>query len=316
MNYRREEERRSKVRAAFRQYISPELVEQLIREPSRLVLGGETREMSILFSDVRGFTSIAESFKDDPAGLTALMNRMLTSLSHPVIDRRGTIDKYMGDAIMAFWNAPLDDANHPINACEAALELSCRLDDLNAERRSEALKEGKPVADMQIGIGISTGISVVGNMGSDMRFDYSVLGDSVNLASRLEGLTATYGLRILIATETARRCTGKFAIVEIDRVQVKGKQNPETVYTIFGGNELAQNKQFLAFRDAFHAMLDHYRARDWHKALHSLGYCREADQEGRHAKLLAIYSSRITAFAANPPSSDWNGVFKAWLPAP
>jgi adenylate cyclase len=316
MNYRREEKRRSKVRAAFRQYISPDLVEQLIREPNRLVLGGETREMSILFSDVRGFTSIAESFKDNPAGLTALMNRMLSSLSHPIIDRRGTIDKYMGDAIMAFWNAPLDDANHPVNACEAALELSCKLDDLNAQRRKEALKEGKPVADMEIGIGICTGISVVGNMGSDIRFDYSVLGDSVNLASRLEALTATYGLRILIAAETARRCAGKFAVVEIDRVQVKGKHIPETVYTLFGGNELAQDKQFVAFRDAFHTMLNHYRARDWHKALDSLGYCREADQERRHGKLLAIYSSRITAFAANPPPSDWSGVFKAWIPAP
>jgi adenylate cyclase len=316
MNYRREEKRRSKVRAAFRQYISPDLVEQLIREPNRLVLGGETREMSILFSDVRGFTSIAESFKDNPAGLTALMNRMLTSLSHPIIDRGGTIDKYIGDAIMAFWNAPLNNANHPINACEAALELLCRLDDLNAERRREALKEGKPITDMEIGIGISTGISVVGNMGSDIRFDYSVLGDSVNLASRLEALTAAYGLRTLIAAETARWCTGKFAIVEIDRVQVKGKQNPETVYTLFGGNELAQNKQFVAFRDAFHTMLNHYRARDWHKALDSLGHCREADQEGQHGKLLAIYSSRITAFAANPPPSDWNGVFKAWIPTP
>jgi adenylate cyclase len=216
---------------------------------------------------------------------------------------------------MAFWNAPLDDANHPLNACVAALELLRRLDDLNAERRREALKEGKPVADMEIGIGISTGIGVVGNMGSDIRFDYSVLGDSVNLASRLEALTATYGLRILIAAETARRCAGKFAIAEVDRVQVKGKQDPETVYTLFGGNELAQNAQFVAFHDAFHTMLIHYRARNWDKALDSLGQCREADQEGRCGKLLAIYSSRITSFAANPPPPDWNGVFKAWVPA-
>jgi len=243
------------------------------------------------------------------------MNRMLTSLSHPIIDRRGTIDKYMGDAIMAFWNAPLDDANHPINACEAALELLRRLDDLNAERRREALKEGKPITDLEIGIGISTGISVVGNMGSDIRFDYSVLGDSVNLASRLEGLTATYGVRILISAETARRCAVRFAIVEIDRVQVKGKQNPETVYTLFGGSEFAQNNQFLAFRDAFQTMLDHYRAIDWHKALDSLGHCHQADQEGRLGKLVAVYSSRISAFAAKPPPSDWNGVFKAWVTA-
>ncbi len=197
MNYLREEKRRSQVRAAFRQYLSPDLVEQLIREPGRLILGGETREMSILFSDVRGFTSIAETFKDNPAGLTALMNRMLTSLSYPIIQRRGTIDKYIGDAIMAFWNAPLDDPNHALNACKTALELLTRVDQLNAERRQEGLLAGTPVADMQIGVGVSSGLSMVGNMGSDIRFDYSVLGDTVNFASRLEGLTAQYGLRIL-----------------------------------------------------------------------------------------------------------------------
>jgi adenylate cyclase len=315
MNYRREEERRGKIRAAFSQYISPDLVEQLIREPNRLVLGGETREISILFSDVRGFTSIAESFKDNPAGLTALMNRMLTSLSRPIIDRRGTIDKYMGDAIMAFWNAPLDDEDHPVNACEAALELTYRLDDLNAERRREAQKQGAPVTDMEIGIGISTGIAVVGNMGSDIRFDYSALGDRVNLASRLEGLTATYGLPILIAAETARRCTGKFAIVEVDRVQVKGKQDPETVYALFGGKEFAQKQQFISFCDAFHSMLNHYRARDWDKALECLGLCREADREGKRKRLLTIYFSRISEFAANPPPPDWKGVFKVRISA-
>ena len=192
MNYLREEKRRSQVRTAFRQYLSPVLVEQLIKEPGRLVLGGETREISILFSDVRGFTSIAESFMDNPAGLTALMNRMLTALSHPIIERRGTIDKYIGDAIMAFWNAPLDDPNHALNACEAALAILACLEKLNAERRQEAL---------QAGFGSGHGDrhryrhrhGVAGDMGSDIRFDYLRAQRYHQSASRLR--SADRGLR-------------------------------------------------------------------------------------------------------------------------
>jgi adenylate cyclase len=315
MNYIREEKRRTWVRAAFRQYLSPVLVEQLIREPGRLVLGGETREMSILFSDVRGFTSIAESFKSNPAGLTALMNRMLTSLSHPIIERRGTIDKYIGDAIMAFWNAPLDEPNHALNACEAALDILRRLDDLNEERRTEALRAGTTASDMVIGIGISTGISVVGNMGSDLRFDYSVLGDCVNLASRLEALTADYGLPILLGSETARCCSVELAIIEVDRVRVKGKQDAETIFTLLGGRELAQQDEFKSFQTAFLSLLSCYREKDWPLALLHLDRCRNIDRMGQFRKLLDLYSSRIANFAENPPPADWDGVFKAWAAA-
>ncbi len=314
LNYLREEKRRTQVRTAFRQYLSPDLVEQLIREPGRLVLGGETREMSIMFSDVRGFTSIAETFKDNPQGLTALMNRMLTSLSHPIIERRGTIDKYIGDAIMAFWNAPLDDPDHALNACETALEVLIRLDRLNAERRREALEAGTPVEDMQIGVGISSGLAVVGNMGSDIRFDYSVLGDKVNLAARLEGLTAHYGLRILVSEETARRCAGKLALIEVDRVLVKGKKEPETVHTVLGGPSIVQRKDFQDFQSAFASMLGHYRANRWPEALQDLDRCKKITPAGLD-KLLNVYSARITHFMKSPPASDWDGVFKAWVPA-
>ncbi|MGA7328316.1 MAG: adenylate/guanylate cyclase domain-containing protein [Rhodomicrobium sp.] len=311
MNYAREERRRTQVRAAFRQYLSPELVEQLIREPDRLVLGGETREMTILFSDVRGFTSIAESFKDNPAQLTALMNRMLTSLSLPIIARKGTIDKYIGDAIMAFWNAPLDDPNHALNACQAALELLQRLDSLNEERRLEALRAGTSVRDMEIGLGISTGLSVVGNMGSDMRFDYSVMGDSVNLASRLESLTSLYGLRILLASETARLCRGKLALIEVDRVRVKGKQDAETIYTVLGGLELASKEQFLVLRDSFSSMLANYRARAWQQALGDLRRCMDMESFSYLNTLFEIYIARINAYLGGPPPPDWDGVFNA-----
>ena len=315
LNYLREEKRRGQVRAAFRQYLSPDLVEQLIREPSRLVLGGETRQMSILFSDVRRFTTIAESFKENPAALTALMNRMLTSLSHPILDRRGTIDKYIGDAIMAFWNAPLDDPGHAEHACEAALGILASLDELNAKRRSEALEAGCAVLDMEIGIGIATGAGVVGNMGSDIRFDYSVLGDTVNLASRLETLTATYGLRILIAAETARRCAGKLAIVEANRVRVKGKREAETVFALLGGQDLAQADDFRAFQAAFQAMLRAYRAKDWPQALAHLDRCRELNRTRRLGRLVDLYASRIAAFVQTPPPPDWDGVYNAHSPA-
>ncbi len=311
MNYRREEKRRSQVREAFRQYLSPPLVEQLIREPRRLVLGGEAREMSIFFSDVRGFTSIAESFKDNPGGLTALMNRMLTSLSHPIIERRGTIDKYIGDAIMAFWNAPLDDPDHALHACETALDVLDRLDALNGERRREAIEAGAPFADMHVGIGISTGLSVVGNMGSDIRFDYSVLGDAVNLASRLEALTAVYGLRILIGSETARQCRGKLAIIEVDRVLVKGKKEAETIYSVLGRSALLRDPSFMALQSAFEAMLQNYRCRKWGDALREIESCRKANCPGAD-KLMDVYAARLARFTNSPPPGDWDGVFNAW----
>ncbi len=309
MNYIREERRRSRIREAFGQYLSPDIVEQLIREPDRLILGGETRELSILFSDVRGFTTIAEGFKHNPTGLTALMNRMLTSLSHAIIGRRGTIDKYIGDAIMAFWNAPLDDPNHALNACEAGLDIVHRLDALNLQRSEEARETGDEASALEIGVGISTGIAVVGNMGSDFRFDYSVLGDSVNLASRLESLTAAYGLRILVSAETANRSAGKFATLEVDRVRVKGKLEAETIYTLLGGPELAAQDEFASFRDAFHSMLACYRARDWAGALDQLGRCQELNRTPRLDKLLGIYANRVNEAAKAPPAADWDGVF-------
>ena len=211
VNYLREQVDRQRIRSAFGQYLSPTLVEQLAQNPDKLVLGGEERTMTIMFSDVRGFTTISESFKDDPQGLTNLMNRLLTPMSNAIQARNGTIDKYMGDAIMAFWNAPLDDPNHEANACDAALDMLERLDALNAERKQDAEASGKPFIPIKIGIGINTGRVTVGNMGSDMRFQYTVLGDSVNLASRIEGQTKSYGVPILIGARTAQAIKDKFA---------------------------------------------------------------------------------------------------------
>ncbi|HWX05845.1 MAG TPA: CHASE2 domain-containing protein, partial [Bradyrhizobium sp.] len=169
----REQAQRRQIRSAFGQYLSPALIEQLAQSPEKLVLGGEEREMTIMFSDVRGFTTISESFKSDPQGLTTLMNRFLTPLTNAILARKGTIDKYMGDAIMAFWNAPLEDKEHQINACEAAVDMLERIDELNKVREQEAKEGGHVYIPINVGVGLNTGMCVVGNMGSDLRFDYS-----------------------------------------------------------------------------------------------------------------------------------------------
>jgi adenylate cyclase len=190
--------------------------------------------MTIMFSDMRGFTSISETYKNDPQGLTGLMNRFLTPLTNAILDRKGTIDKYMGDAIMAFWNAPLDDKQHQINACEAALDMLAQVDALNKEREAEAQDGGHAYIPLNIGVGLNTGICVVGNMGSDLRFDYSVFGDSVNLASRLEGQSKEYGFPIIAGSATALAAKDRFAILELDFIMVKGKTEPEVIYAIAG----------------------------------------------------------------------------------
>ena len=309
VNYLREQVDRQRIRSAFGQYLSPTLVEQLAQNPDKLVLGGEERTMTIMFSDVRGFTTISESFKDDPQGLTYLMNRLLTPMSNAIQARNGTIDKYMGDAIMAFWNAPLDDPDHEANACDAALDMLERLEALNAERKQEAETSGKPFIPIKIGIGINTGRVTVGNMGSDMRFQYTVLGDSVNLASRIEGQTKSYGVPILIGARTAEAVKDKFATVEIDFITVKGKSEPEVVYTVLGRKELAASSEFEGVRASMHQLLARYRAQDWRGAIKAAQACRVGNGLFHLDGVADLYEERIAAFEQNPPPPDWNGVF-------
>ncbi|MGZ5834688.1 MAG: CHASE2 domain-containing protein [Xanthobacteraceae bacterium] len=309
VNYFREQAGRQRVRSAFGQYLSPTLVEQLAQSPDKLVLGGEEREMTVMFSDVRGFTSISELYKDDPQGLTQLMNRLLTPLTNAIIARTGTIDKYMGDAIMAFWNAPLDDKAHEVHACEAALDMMERLTSLNKEREQEALANNQKFLPIKIGVGLNTGRCVVGNMGSDMRFQYTVLGDCVNLASRLEGQTKSYGVKILIGSRTAQAIEDKFALIELDRVTVKGKTEPETVYAVFGGSDLAQSDEFKSLQAAFASMLARYRAQDWDGATAALNVCRKFNSGLDVSEAALIYAERIEAFRVSPPPAGWDGVF-------
>jgi len=311
VNYFKEQKQRQQIRAAFGFYLSPALVEQLARSPEKLVLGGEERRMTVLFSDVRGFTTISESYKHDPQGLTRLMNRFLTPLTNAIIERNGTIDKYIGDAIMAFWNAPLDDPQQEINACEAALEMLARADKLNRQFKHEADQNGGTYRPLHVGIGLNTGPCVVGNMGSDFRFKYSVLGDTVNVASRLEGRTKDYRIPIVIGAGTEQNAREKFATLEIDRIQVKGKTQPETVFTLLGRAELAQNPNCRELRDLPAKMLGYYREQDWTQALGTIELCRKASEPFGISALFDMYAERIEAFRRHPPPADWNGVYEA-----
>ncbi|MBU6462109.1 MAG: adenylate/guanylate cyclase domain-containing protein [Bradyrhizobium sp.] len=305
----REQAQRRQIRSAFGQYLSPALVEQLAQSPEKLVLGGEEREMTIMFSDVRGFTSISESYKNDPQGLTALMNRFLTPLTNAILARKGTIDKYMGDAIMAFWNAPLDDAQHQLNACEAAVDMLERIDVLNKQREIEAQDGGPAYIPLNVGVGLNTGACVVGNMGSDLRFDYSVLGDSVNLASRLEGQSKEYGFPIIVGSKTALAVKDKFAILELDFIMVKGKKEPEVIYAIAGREDTAHSGRFQRLRNLTIEMLACYRSRDWGGALEAIERGRKTDAARSLELLYNLYEARILNYQNNPPPEDWNGAF-------
>jgi adenylate cyclase len=305
----REQAQRRQIRSAFGQYLSPALVEQLAQSPEKLVLGGEEREMTIMFSDMRGFTSISETYKNDPQGLTALMNRFLTPLTNAILNRKGTIDKYMGDAIMAFWNAPLDDNAHQLNACGAALDMLERVDALNQERELEAKAADRPFIPLNVGVGLNTGTCVVGNMGSDMRFDYSVFGDSVNLASRLEGQSKEYGFPIIVGSKTALAVKEKFAILELDFIMVKGKKEPEVIYAIAGREDTAQSGRFQRLRNLTIEMLACYRSRDWDGALAAIDRGRRTDEARALELLYNLYEARIRGYQENPPPDDWSGAF-------
>ena len=311
VNYFREQRQRQQIRSAFGYYLSPHMVEQLARSPEKLVLGGEERRMTILFSDVRGFTTISEHFKDNPQGLTQLMNRFLTPLTNAIIERKGTIDKYIGDAIMAFWNAPVDDAEQEVNACDAALAMQERAVELNAELKQEAETGGGTYMPLRIGIGLNTGPCVVGNMGSDFRFNYSVLGDTVNVASRLEARTKDYRLPLVIGSRTAERAQEKFTTMEIDLIQVKGKKEPEAVFTVLGRSALKDDPHCTELRALNADMLVAFRKQDWDGALDQRERCRSAANGLDVAGLYDMYVERISTYRADPPPPDWDGVYEA-----
>jgi adenylate cyclase len=311
-SYAKSAAERKQVRGAFAQYLSPALVEQLADEPDRLTLGGEMKDMTLLFADIRGFTTISEQFKTDPTGLTNLINRFLTPMTDMILSRKGTIDKYMGDCIMAFWNAPLDDPDHVSNACESALAMFAALEGLNAEIKAERDAKGEKFFPIIIGIGLNSGIACVGNMGSEQRFDYSVLGDTVNLAARLEGQSKNYGVGIVIG-EMTEVAAPDYATLEMDLIAVKGKTEAVRIFTLLGSPEMARTADFRVLAENNAALITAYRSQQWAEARALVAKCRELDDflEKPLDVLYDLYEERVDAYQAEPPDEDWEGVFVA-----
>jgi adenylate cyclase len=296
LSHRETERRQREIRQAFSRYMSPHMVAELAKHPEKLKLGGESKTVTIMFTDIRGFTTLSEGLTS--AELGQLINDFLTPMTEIIIEHKGTIDKYIGDCIMAFWNAPLDDPDHAKNAITAAQEMRRQLVDLN----EEWVKQGRP--ELQIGIGLNTGDCSVGNFGSQQRFDYSLLGDAVNLASRLEGLTKQYGVDFIISEETAS-LAGEPGMIEIDLVAVKGKTKAVRIFTL--PPHPIETEQFFARHQA---LLDAYRRRDWESALGMLED-RTLAAEPELAPVYDLFRNRIAQLQIDSPPGDWDGVFFA-----
>jgi len=292
------ERRAREIKDVFQKYVAASVVDEMLSNPSHVRLGGEKRVLSILFSDIRDFTSISEGM--DPQTLVQFLNAYFTPMTEIIIDSRGTVDKYMGDAIMAFWGAPLKMEDHAVRSCEAALEMRVQLEVL---RRS--IKD-IDIPHLEIGIGINTGAVSVGNMGSEQIYDYTVIGDTANLASRLEGANKTYGTNILI-TESTWEAFGRegFVVRRIDRVRVKGKAQPVLIMELMGrdGDEIEGGDGFPA---RFEEGLEAYYDRRFVEALEIFQATLKARPEDKPSRL---YIGRCEAFCAYPPPDDWDGVF-------
>ena len=293
---------RRKVRNAFSQYMSPVMVEKLAQSNKSLKLGGERREMTFLFSDIRGFTAISEKYKDDPESLTVLINSILTVLSDEVLDQDGTIDKYMGDCIMAFWNAPSEDPFHREKSIEAAFKMSEALNKLN-----ESL-DRKGENKLSIGIGINSGECIVGNMGSEKRFDYTVLGDAVNLASRLEGQSGNYGMQIILGEETIKKISKEeYFQFELDLISVKGKSEPTSIFTVF--KSWTAEVAYEVFYEEHMDFLKNYRNKNWYKAKQHIDKYRLSIPE--FTLYYTLFLNRIDELSKQSLPEDWSGIFAA-----
>jgi len=285
------------LQSAFGHYVSPQVVNELINSPEKLSLAGEDREVSIFFSDIRGFTTISEGMTSEQ--LASFMNEYLTVMSDLIMKHEGTVDKYIGDAIMALWGAPLADERHAVHAVRAALAMMRKLTEL----RPEWLRRGLPYID--IGIGINTGVVSVGNFGSEQRFDYTVIGDSVNLASRLEGQNKVYGTNIIISESTREAIGSNFFCRFVDMVRVKGKDQPVAIY-----QPLLEGKPDDGMADEvgeFEAAIDLYRKQQFSQAQTLLDQLNQSSP----SKLYQLYLDRIRDFQQTPPPENWDGVFTA-----
>ncbi|WP_036255366.1 CHASE2 domain-containing protein [Methylocapsa acidiphila] len=302
--YRQVETQRDEIRSAFSRYLAPAVVEELIANPHKLVLGGEQRELTMMFCDVRNFTSISEFLT--ASELTSFIQELLTPLSEVILSERGTIDKYMGDAIMAFWNAPLDVADHPHRACRSAIEMIDKMTALNSRWRDQAQAEGRPFEEVRIGIGINTGECCVGNLGSRLRFDYSAIGDEVNVTSRLEGLTKLYGVPAVVGERTIKQCPS-FDALELDLIRVKGRARPIRIFTLtdFWPDRAGDIARLRPLHEAF---LHAYRTQNWPEAEALIGRCVDAGGTVLGA-YYAAFSARLPILRAAALGPSWDGAY-------
>lgn len=291
-----EEKEKKYIRSAFGKYMSPLVIEQLVRDPSKLKLGGDRRELTAFFSDLAGFSTISEKMAPDE--LVHLLNEYLTEMTDIVLKYDGILDKYEGDAIMAFWGAPLDDAAHAEKCCRAALEMQRRL----TEQRAGWEKEGRPPLTARMGI--NTGQMVVGNMGAETRMDYTIMGDEVNLASRLEGVNKTYGTSIIISQNTYEECGDVFEVRELDSIRVVGKEQAVVIYELLGlkGEVGGGRKKILELYAEGLAM---YKKQKWDEAINIFGRIFEEDPDDGPT---LNYLERCLDYRINPPGPDWSGV--------
>jgi adenylate cyclase len=290
-----EERERERIRKAFESYVAPAVVQEMLKNPENLRLGGERREISILFSDIRGFTTMSEDL--DPEALVNLLHDFLNPMSNIIINQGGTIDKYMGDAIMALFGAPLVQPDHASLACHTALEMVATLNDLNQEWAGQ----GRP--PLRVGIGVNTGPVAVGNMGSDRLFDYTAVGDNVNLASRLEGLNKYYGTSILISETTTQALGNGFILRDVDRVRVKGKAHPAGIFELLGEGE--PEGELARFLERYHQALGFYRERQWSQSLAGFQAALELrPQDATVQRYLTLAQKHLES----PPGPEWEAV--------
>lgn len=290
-----EERARLRLRKAFQSYVAPAVVEEIVRHPERLRLGGERREITILFCDIRGFTGLSEGL--EPEALVDVLHDFLNPMSDIIVQYGGTIDKYIGDAIMALFGAPLSLEDHAARACRTALAMTAALKRLDREWEAG----GRP--PLRVGVGLNTGVAAVGNMGSDRLFDYTAIGDNVNLASRLEGLNKYYGTDILISAPTAQALNDQFILQEVDLVQVKGKKKPLAIYELLG--EGTPEPGLAGFLEAYHQGLKLFRDRAWEEAARAFAGAARIDPGNHHVQR---YLEAVARFQANPPGPEWRGV--------
>ncbi len=293
------------VHQAFGKFLSPSVVDRLAEHPERLTLGGETRELTVLFSDLRNFSSLSEGMSAPE--LTHFMNEYLTPMTDAILDQEGTVDKYIGDAIMAFWNAPLDVPQHPRKAVRAALAMRSALEKFNAARAAKALERGVSHRAAAMGIGINLGLCSVGNMGSNRRFDYSVLGDAVNLASRLEGVSKIFKVDIIVSIDV-REAASDFAWLDLGDVVVVGRAAPTSLYTPAGDGAFAQTEAFAVWKAAHDEMLKNYRTRQFAQAA-AMAAKLSTDAPTLQRLLYKMFEERFAALAASQAQNDWSPVW-------